>query len=87
MFRDQSGKATLEFIEAVTAELGYVLCHVAAICQELNVRVSEVARKNMEKLHLGKLRAVDRGQGITYNLVCLIIKSQLHGLVGARLAW
>jgi NTP pyrophosphatase (non-canonical NTP hydrolase) len=61
LFRDQSGKVPLGFIEAVTAELGYVLCHVAAIFKELNVRVSEVARKNIEKLHLGNLRAVVRG--------------------------
>ena len=60
---------------------------MAAICQEFNVGVSEVARRNIEKLHLGKLRAVVRWKSITFNLVCLIIKSQLHGLVGPGLAW
>jgi NTP pyrophosphatase (non-canonical NTP hydrolase) len=44
-------------------ELGDVLWYVAAMCHEINVPMSTVAEKNIEKLASRKERGVIRGSG------------------------
>lgn len=49
--------------DAIAKELGDVLWYVAAICDELGLEMSDVARRNVEKLSDRQERGVIQGEG------------------------
>lgn len=63
VYRDRDGVYSPEDIEAITLELGDVLYYLASVAYEINVPLSEVARKNQEKLRSRKQRNVISGSG------------------------
>lgn len=63
MIRDDDGFLTDGRREKIIKELGDVLWYVAAICDEINVDLQEVARRNVEKLADRAERDVIRGEG------------------------
>lgn len=58
VLRDKKGKIDEETRESLKKELGDVLWYVAQLTTELNLSLSEVAEKNIEKLY-GRM---DRGK-------------------------
>jgi NTP pyrophosphatase (non-canonical NTP hydrolase) len=50
IFRDQGGEITDENREDISGELGDVLWYLAQIASELNLDLSAVAQKNLDKL-------------------------------------
>ncbi|MBQ3470001.1 nucleoside triphosphate pyrophosphohydrolase family protein [Candidatus Saccharibacteria bacterium] len=51
IIRDKGGDLSVEDKEAVVKELGDVLWYIAGISRYLDTPLSEVARKNLEKLY------------------------------------
>ncbi|MBR5408863.1 nucleoside triphosphate pyrophosphohydrolase family protein [Candidatus Saccharibacteria bacterium] len=51
IIRDKGGDLSVEDKEAVVKELGDVLWYIAEISRYLDTPLSEVARKNLEKLY------------------------------------
>ena len=58
MYRDKNGEVDDVFKTEVIKELGDVMWYIAELCTVLNVELSTVAEKNIEKLYSRK----DRGQ-------------------------
>lgn len=50
-------------LDDLKAELGDVLWYIAAICTDLNIDLSEVAKQNIEKLQNRKNRGKIQGSG------------------------
>lgn len=63
ILRDDDGKILDEKKDLIKKELGDVLWYVAAICSELGISMSEVAKLNMEKLQSRKNRGKLKGSG------------------------
>lgn len=63
IIRDDSGKATIEKINEIVAELGDVLWYVARIADEFHIPLSEVADGNLRKLKSRQERGVITGSG------------------------
>jgi len=63
VIRDGEGKITSEKIEELKKELGDVLWSLSAICNELNLNLEDVAKKNLEKLNSRKERDLIHGSG------------------------
>lgn len=63
IIRDDNGVLTPTRREDMIKELGDVLWYLAAIAWELKVDLSEVAKKNIEKLRDRKKRGVLTGEG------------------------
>ena len=61
--RDNSGNLQESVREDLICELGDVLWYVAALATDLNVELSEVANKNIEKLNSRKNRVTIGGSG------------------------
>lgn len=61
--RDDGGVVTPERRERIQKELGDILWYVAALCSDLDLKMSEVARANIEKLADRKARGVIQGEG------------------------
>ena len=61
--RDDGGEITDERRRALHKELGDVLWYVAALCEELDVSMGDVARHNLEKLADRHRRGVIHGDG------------------------
>jgi NTP pyrophosphatase (non-canonical NTP hydrolase) len=49
--------------EAIADEVGDCLWYIAALCRDLNVDMTELARNNLRKLHDRKARGVISGSG------------------------
>lgn len=63
IIRDKKGEATEEDRAAIIKELGDVLWYVASISRYLGVPLSEVAKKNIDKLEDRYQRNTIHGQG------------------------
>lgn len=63
ILRDNSGDLEESVRENLIYELGDVLWYVAALATDLKVELSEVARRNVEKLNSRKNRGVIGGSG------------------------
>ena len=63
IIRDKDGKMSEEDKEAVVKELGDVLWYIAGISRYLDVSLSEVAEKNIEKLEGRIKRGTLSGSG------------------------
>jgi NTP pyrophosphatase (non-canonical NTP hydrolase) len=63
ILRDNSGELAEDVRQNLINELGDVLWYVAALATDLGVELSEVADKNVEKLHSRKNRGVIGGSG------------------------
>lgn len=51
VIRDHGGAYNPETRKAIAGELGDVLWYVAALCNDLDLQMSTVARENLNKLH------------------------------------
>ena len=49
--------------QAIADEVGDCLWYIAALCRDLNVDMTELARNNLRKLHDRKVRGVLSGSG------------------------
>ena len=49
--------------EAIADEVGDCLWYIAALCRDLNVDMTELAKNNLRKLHDRKARGVLQGNG------------------------
>jgi len=63
ILRDNSGELQEEVRQNLIAELGDVLWYIAALATDLNIELSEVANKNIEKLNSRKNRGTIGGSG------------------------
>jgi NTP pyrophosphatase (non-canonical NTP hydrolase) len=63
ILRDNSGNLQESVREDLICELGDVLWYIAALATDLNVELSEVASKNIEKLNSRKNRGTIGGSG------------------------
>ena len=63
ILRDVGGSVTLEKKEELGKELGDVMWYLASLARELNLDLSEIASKNLEKLQSRKDRGVLHGSG------------------------
>jgi NTP pyrophosphatase (non-canonical NTP hydrolase) len=63
LYRDGDGRVTPEFRRVVKKELGDVLWYVAVLADAFDLRISEVAEANLEKLADRADRDAIRGSG------------------------
>ena len=63
ILRDNSGELEEDVRQNLISELGDVLWYIAALATDLNVELSEVANKNIEKLNSRKNRGTIGGSG------------------------
>ena len=63
IMRDHDGNRTLAQEEEIAKELGDVLWYVANLCEEMDIDMSYVARKNILKLQSRKSRGTLKGSG------------------------
>ena len=63
IMRDHDGKITDEYREILKAELGDVLWYIAALSNELNLDLGEIAQSNIDKLFSRKQRGTIQGDG------------------------
>lgn len=63
LYRDGDGRVTPEFRRVVKKELGDVLWYVAVLADAFDLRISEVAGANLEKLADRARRDAIRGSG------------------------
>jgi NTP pyrophosphatase (non-canonical NTP hydrolase) len=63
ILRDNSGNLQESVREDLICELGDVLWYIAALATDLNVELSDVANKNIEKLNSRKNRGTIGGSG------------------------
>lgn len=63
ILRDNSGELQENVRQDLISELGDVLWYIAALATDLNIDLSEVAIKNIEKLNNRKNRGVIGGSG------------------------
>lgn len=63
LYRDREGQVTPEFRGVVKKELGDVLWYVAVLADAFDLRISDVAEANLEKLADRARRGTIRGSG------------------------
>ncbi|MDI3473863.1 MAG: hypothetical protein PWR30_186 [Candidatus Woesearchaeota archaeon] len=63
LYRDRNGVIDEEYKIEILKELGDVLWYIAVLCDRLDVKLSEVAEKNIEKLSSRKMRNAIHGDG------------------------
>lgn len=63
IIRDNGGVITPEATEEIKKELGDVLWYVASMCDNLGLRMEDVAAGNLEKLHGRHKRGTLEGSG------------------------
>lgn len=63
LIRDSNGVITKEFKEMIKLELGDILWYVANLGAELNLKLADIARSNVEKLASRKKRGKLKGSG------------------------
>lgn len=63
IYRDDGGRLKSEVREEIIDEIGDVLWYAAQLCSELEIKMSEVASRNLVKLSSRKNRGVISGSG------------------------
>lgn len=63
ILRDDAGEITEEKRQAIARELGDVLWYASQICEELGLRLGDIARMNLAKLADRQERGVLTGSG------------------------
>ncbi len=63
VLRDKESKMNSQDKEDLIKELGDVLWYLQALADILEVPLSEIAEKNLEKIHSRKKRGVTKGSG------------------------
>lgn len=63
LFRDHGGKLTREYKLEIAKELGDVMWYMAQLSTELGLKLSDVAKMNLEKLSSRKVRMKLHGSG------------------------
>ena len=63
IIRDNGGKITSEHIEAIKGELSDVLWYIASMCDNLGLKMEDVATFNIEKLKGRRDRGTLHGSG------------------------
>ena len=63
IIRDNGGKITPEHIEAIKGELSDVLWYIASMCDNLGLKMEDVATYNIEKLKGRRDRGTLHGSG------------------------
>ena len=63
LYRDRKGKMDVATKQDLIHELGDILWYIAKMARELDVKLDDVARLNIEKLMSRKKRGVITGQG------------------------
>jgi len=63
IFRDKNGKISSEDKDALISELGDVLWYLSEIASQLDVKLEDVAKANIEKLASRKKRGKLMGSG------------------------
>ena len=61
--RDQCGAISAKQLTALAMEMGDVMWYLAALAQDFELNLSEVAQDNLRKLRDRQLRGVIRGSG------------------------
>ncbi len=63
LFRDHGGKLTKDYKLEIAKELGDVMWYIAQLSTELNLKLSDIAKMNLEKLMSRKVRGKIHGSG------------------------
>ena len=63
IIRDNNGMITTDRVEAISLELGDVMWYVAALANELNLDLEDIAIKNVEKLNKRVEKGTLKGSG------------------------
>lgn len=63
IMRDDNGVVSEEKREAIKAELGDMMWYIAALATELGLKMSDIAKANVDKLLSRKERGVITGSG------------------------
>ena len=63
VLRDKGGHFSPETKQAIADELGDVLWYIAAMCNDLNINMEDVAQNNLNKLNSRMARNVIKGSG------------------------
>ena len=63
VIRDDGGKLSKKVKQEITKELGDILFYIAAQCNELDIKFSEVVKANVEKIMSRKKRNKLMGSG------------------------
>lgn len=63
LFRDHGGKLTKEYKLEIAKELGDVMWYMAQLSTELGLKLSDVAKMNLDKLSSRKARGKVHGSG------------------------
>lgn len=63
LFRDHGGKLTKEYKLEIAKELGDVMWYLAQLSTELNLKLSDIAKMNLEKLAARKIKGTIHGNG------------------------
>lgn len=63
IIRDAGGFVTIEHIEEIKKELGDILWYVASMCDNLGIKLEDVADGNIEKLKSRRDRGTLHGSG------------------------
>lgn len=63
MLRDDNGILTQERKESIIFEIGDTLWYIANLCEDLNIKMEDVAIANLQKLKSRKERNLIKGDG------------------------
>ena len=63
LFRDRGGKLTEEYKTEIAKELGDVMWYIAQLSTELNIKLSDVIKYNLEKIASRQIREKLHGDG------------------------
>ena len=63
VLRDNGGHFSPETKQAIADELGDVLWYIAAMCNDVNINMEDVAQNNLNKLNSRMARNVIKGSG------------------------
>jgi NTP pyrophosphatase (non-canonical NTP hydrolase) len=63
LFRDHGGRLTKEYKLEIAKELGDVMWYLAQLSTELNLKFSDIAKMNLEKLASRKIKGSIHGHG------------------------
>ncbi len=65
VLRDNEGIFSKELCDKIGDEMGDVLWYIAALCRDLNIKMNDIAERNLNKLEDRKNRNVLQGSGDT----------------------
>lgn len=63
LFRDHGGKLTDEYRQEIAKELGDVMWYIAQLSTELGLKLSDIAKNNLDKLSSRHIRGKVHGSG------------------------